>query len=331
MVKFNSIIKKMILRIISKGLDGESIFNRKWDNLIILDACRYDVFAEAIKEFKVEGKLEYIISLGSDTTEFLQRNFTDTKYEDIVYVTANPFVNIILKGKVYKIIPVWDHGWDPELGTVPPQQVLYHTLKSYLKYPDKKFIVHFIQPHYPYISYIFRPMQDALEQLRRDALINTPRKDFALPLGLRRLIRVLYERKIYHAKFYVEIKENDHIRAYKNNLRWVLPYALKLANLLPGTNVITADHGEAFGERLHRFIPIKVYGHLPEIHIPVLVKVPWLVIENKSPKEVALRNIREEIRKLSTESIRSRISKVKERLKQESKSISSRVIYSIKD
>ena len=68
-------------------------FSRDWDYLIILDACRYDDFIHVIKELGFDlSNIDEFTSLGSDTTKFLMKNFTD----DIVYVSVNPFINIIL-------------------------------------------------------------------------------------------------------------------------------------------------------------------------------------------------------------------------------------------
>lgn len=151
-------IKDMLLKILSRNNNnGNSIFDEDWDNLIILDACRYDAFYEILKRgrIKIKGRLEYRISKGSDTSQFLLKNFIKERYDDIIYITANPLVSIILKNRVYKIIPVWRFGWDEEYKTVHPKTLYYYTLKTYdkYKYLGKRFIIHFIQPHYPYIGY----------------------------------------------------------------------------------------------------------------------------------------------------------------------------------
>ena len=62
-----------------------------WDVLIILDACRHDYFAEAYGDF-FRGKLEQRISLGSSTPEWRIKTFKKT-YNDIVYISANPYIN----------------------------------------------------------------------------------------------------------------------------------------------------------------------------------------------------------------------------------------------
>jgi hypothetical protein len=43
-----------------------NIFNEEWDNLIILDACKYDYFEKLLKK-RMKEKLEYRISQGSNT------------------------------------------------------------------------------------------------------------------------------------------------------------------------------------------------------------------------------------------------------------------------
>ena len=66
------------------------ILDEDWDNLIILDACRYDFFKEEIEKRQIDGYLKKVISRGSHTLNFLKENFTEDYYNDIVYITANP-------------------------------------------------------------------------------------------------------------------------------------------------------------------------------------------------------------------------------------------------
>lgn len=76
-----------------------------WDTLVILDACRYDMFEE-INE--TEGELEHRYSRGSCTPDFIRENFPEGEFHDTVYVTANPmycgpkFKNTILRSDFTK-------------------------------------------------------------------------------------------------------------------------------------------------------------------------------------------------------------------------------------
>jgi hypothetical protein len=56
---------------------------------------------------------------------------------------------------------------------------------------------------------------------------------------------------------------------YEENLRIALESVSDLVPELDGRVVVTADHGEAFGEE-------GVWEHHIETHIPALVEVPWL-------------------------------------------------------
>ena len=126
-----------------------NVMEEDWDFLIVLDACRFDYFSEIYGDF-FDGKMEKIISVGCSTIEWLKRSFTDY-YSDVIYISANPYVNSKMgiagfdaKRHFYKVVDVWDFGWDSELGTVPPREVNKAALKYYLKHPEKRFIVHYL-------------------------------------------------------------------------------------------------------------------------------------------------------------------------------------------
>ena len=60
------------------------------------------------------------------------------------------------KKHFYMVVNVWDFGWDERIGTVPPGEINRAVLRFYLKYPRKRFIIHYMQPHAPYLSAKFR-------------------------------------------------------------------------------------------------------------------------------------------------------------------------------
>ncbi|MFX1303253.1 MAG: hypothetical protein ACFE9X_07835 [Promethearchaeota archaeon] len=240
--------------------NGFYIFNESWDNLIILDACRYDVFKEQYLKRNMKGELFKKVSRGAHTISFLFENFTKNYYDDIIYITANPYVNKFLKGKFYKIISVWKDNWDEKHHTVLPETMYDYAIKTLLKYPNKKYIIHFMQPHFPYIGY-------KLEK-------NIPNKSFF---------------SLYAAEIYTHIEYYTHIKIYKKNLQIALTYIEKLINVLPGITIVSADHGEAFKEKLHTLIPFTFSGHRRGIRMPSLVNVPWLIIRPEE-KDHSIRN-----------------------------------------
>lgn len=230
-------LKKSVVAIFFRKNNGIYVINGDWDNLIILDACRYDLFKELNQ---IDGKLGYRYSRGTHTREFLLENFRATEYDDIVYVTAQPRVYVDLKNtKFYKTIHVWKDKWSDKHSTVHPKVMVDQTLKARKKYPNKRIISHFLQPHCPYIS--------------EDGVIMTCN-----------VFNLLRKNEICKEKVWT---------GYKENLEYVLNYVGYLVSKLPGKTVITSDHGEAFGEKLHPLIPYPVYSHPPGVRIDELIKV----------------------------------------------------------
>jgi len=225
----------------SKSNNGIYVWKYKWDNLIILDACRYDFFQNMMEPCEILGKLEKRISRGSSTYDFLLENFSRGNFSDIVYVTGNPYVDYLVKNAFYKTVSVWKDSWDEVLGTVLPDQIVKSAIKSKLTWPSKRVIVHFMQPHSPFVG-----------SYRKEGNF----WQIALEEGL-----------------------NEAVKAYKSNLEYVLPYVKRLLRVLPGVTVVTSDHGEAMGERATP-LRIPIYGHPKCVRISPLIEVPWLITKN---------------------------------------------------
>lgn len=244
------------------GNRGHYIMDEEWDNLIILDACRYDIFE---KHNDISGNLESRISRGGCTNEFLRENFQENTYEDVVYITANPLVDYHLKNKFHKIISVWKTDWNDELGTVLPSNVVRRTIDATIKYPEKRFIIHFVQPHYPFIGPWARENIPEHEGMKSVHLFED--KDETEHGG--QLIWNMLKDGV--------IDKEEVWKAYVENLLMVLPPTKRLIKNLRGKIIISSDHGNLFGEWLIP-VPIRGYGHPGGIYKKELVKVPWLVI-----------------------------------------------------
>lgn len=65
---------------------GLSVVDEDWDNLIILDACRYDVFRNHVD---LPGKTKQKVSKGSATSEFIVENFKNRDLSDTIVITGN--------------------------------------------------------------------------------------------------------------------------------------------------------------------------------------------------------------------------------------------------
>ncbi len=265
------------LKLFDRG-GGVRVLEEDWDSLIILDCCRYDFFEMVYEERGMKGDLKLIESIGTWTVEFLKENFRN-RCDDIVYVTANPYVDKYLEGKFYKIVPVWKYGWSKKYNTVPPWEVYSYALKTLKRYGDRRLIVHFIQPHHPYLT--LNCKDELLDKIRRSVLYDEKSR--------RATGKSLTE--IYSTDIYIKYSSDRIKDAYLENLRIVMPYVESLLNTLPGTTVVTSDHGESFGDRIHPLIPIRFYGH-GFTRLKSLIEVPWLTVEEhlkdpyRDPKEL---------------------------------------------
>jgi phosphoribosyl 1,2-cyclic phosphodiesterase len=125
----------------------ESFMRKDWDNLIILDACRPDFF-EDYNSF--EGEYTRKISLGGTSDEFFIRNMKGKNFYDTVYVTGNTSVEYV-DNSLYNIVKTYSDknnykpGWLPDV-------TLDAAIETYKKYPQKRLVVHFMQPHTPYLG-----------------------------------------------------------------------------------------------------------------------------------------------------------------------------------
>jgi len=185
----------------------------------------------------------------------------------------------------YKVIDVWDWGWNKELWSVHPREVNKATLSVISLYPNKRFIIHYLQPHYPYLFYkktIFASPIDRIKGFIRWKLHD---------LGLKRMADLMLgPPPSYLRKVAKKIGIEGLRMAYEFNLRLVLIYVKNLLRYLDGKIIITSDHGEDLGEQ-------GIYGHCQSY-------VPWLVI-NKPEKEVLYKN-----------RLKWKIKQVREKLKQ---------------
>lgn len=262
-----------------------------WDNLIILDGCRYDLFEETNT---IDGELEYRISPGSATPEFLTETFKDKIYTDTVYVTANPIYRTRDLGDdiFYEIIDVWNDSWDDELQTVLPSAMAEATLQAYEKYPNKRIISHFMQPHYPFIGDLAEKLGDhaGYELTYREITDGQRKRDNPTVWTL------LEEDKV---------TRGDVWDAYKENLEKALPHVQKIIDNIQEKTVITSDHGNSLGERAYPFGK-EIYGHPQGMRSDVLCKIPWLVIDGERSKEI--------ISEKSNNHIQETSKKVKDRL-----------------
>lgn len=106
-----------------EGTKSVDLMEEDWDHLIILDACRYDYFRRLYSNY-LSGELRLALSPASDTREWIKKVFRN-KYDEVVYVSANPHINskgVDVAGNGFdgrehfpRIVDVWDSGWEKRL------------------------------------------------------------------------------------------------------------------------------------------------------------------------------------------------------------------------
>lgn len=239
--------------------DGVDIFAEDWDNLVILDACRYDAFRH-LCEF--EGTLRKVQSRGSTSAEFVKGNFRGETAYDTVYVSANGYYDLLcddIDAEVHEFVPLYRGEYrDAADGlTTHPETITAHALGANDEYPHKRLIVHYLQPHQPYLGPFAAEHIDHGHGMN---IITTRNRN-------------------------PHLTDADLRRAYRENLELVLDEVENLLDAFRGKTVITADHGELLGERLP-VIPVKDYDHWYGLHVPELLNVPWFEIETGSRKKI---------------------------------------------
>ncbi len=280
----------------------KSIVDEPWKYLIVLDTCRYDYFKDNYSDF-LEGDLSCIRSNGTCTTQWRDNSFPD-KYDDIVYISANP--NFSANQSVYgynagehfhKVYELWNTEWDIYRGTVLPESMTRKALEISRQHPDKRFVLHFQQPHEPYL------MPGILSYGYDQANINSDRKLITAKRYrflkhktklLRFLLKYFKDRKFFISPSEWALRQllfmpprcaMDAVRrkygkkvlrkAYEENLRYALAQVKILSQQLEGEIIVTSDHGEFLGED-------GMYGHPKSSENPILRNVPWLVVSKSS-------------------------------------------------
>lgn len=264
-----------------------SIYNRKdpkiterdWDNLLLLDACRYDIFEKCNS---LPGEFDRYYSVASRTSEFVQKTFKDETFPEIVCVTASPkYYEQDSTNCFHEIINVWEDGWDSDLNTVPPEVMNKRVREVHQEQPNKRILAHYVQPHIPFIGEIGKQIQS----------------DF-------KFSNVMGEKEVPHVWKRLQSGELDPDivrQAYQENHEIILSKIEPMLHDLEGKTVVTSDHGNSFGTW-------GIYGHPAERHLKELIEVPWLEYENGKRKEIKKGSVSPERSDVDNEIVKDRLS-----------------------
>lgn len=241
-VKLHSLIKRWAQRPLeSPEKEPEGIFDKdEWDNLIIIDACRHDLYEE------VEGNTPKRTTVGGHSREFLEKTFSKGDFSDIVYISANFHTTPKLFRRAtgrepedvfHTVYQTHDTDWSED-NIVRPEAVVRDARSAKKLFPDKRLIIHFMQPHHPFQSLDLSDYEETT-------------------------VWKLAERG--------EIDDETIWKHYRENLEFVLPYAKELSNEFDGVTYLTSDHGNLVGEN-------NLYHHPYDAPSKPVREVPWTEI-----------------------------------------------------
>jgi len=243
-----------------------------WDVLVVLDACRYDLWNEVAPEYDLATNRE-VWSNASCSIDWINRNFNayPQHARRTGYVTANPFADHsttsarsadLRDGPLAYFKPLYQSHWselyDGQIATVVPEDVTDHAIAAWRDRDQQdmeRLVVHYMQPHEPYRS---RPEWGSGDNKLLENLV-----DSDTPAGS----------SIWPQLEAGNISRSEFWQVYKDNLRWVLDDVTeRLLPNLDGRVVVTADHGNAVGEWGE-------WHHPPGALGPAVRKVPWVDVD----------------------------------------------------
>jgi hypothetical protein len=251
----------------SRVKPGKNIYSKKWDALILLDACRVDALREVAPEYSFIESVDKVWSRGSSSHEWIARTFTTDYRPEIqktTFTTPNGFVEKTFRDgdyPPYRSVPLswakndiasaddfdlldtpWISGQDERYDMVPPRFMTDRAIHINRNRQPDKFIIQYYQPHKPYLRSAIKEQRPA----------------------------TAFETEPYEARKRGEISSEELWEMYLDNLRLVLDEVeILLKNIDAHQVVLTADHGELLGE-------LGIYGHPQGILHPKLRRVPWV-------------------------------------------------------
>jgi hypothetical protein len=264
--------------------DDTPIWERDWDVLCVLDACRLDLMRSVADEGQYDylppaEDVEDIWSVGSQSAEWMDRTFApayESEMERTAYLTGNPFSgqacehmavvsneSLPLSEEEFGLLyEAWRTEWlHASISTIPPRALTdaaVHVWRNRNQFDVDRIVVHYMQPHAPFRSraewFYGNADLEGWGQISGE--------DGGVGEGLwEKLRQGVHSREAFEA-------------AYRDNLEWVLDDLVTLVTNCDGDVVLTSDHGNAHGEW-------GVWSHPPGVSLPSLRRVPWVQVEGR--------------------------------------------------
>jgi hypothetical protein len=271
---------------------GTNVFEREWDLLVVLDACRADTLREFTDTYPWLNSVDEMHSVGSMSAEWVLKTFTEqyrAEIERTAFISRNVWSNRIFvdrlhehdndpEGRNYDQIrrgyPAWnpvttgafrhyerveatanhDHRLHPESTSIP-HIVTDRAISVGRNVDPGRLVVWYRMPHLK----LFADAVDWSPEDSLNALMNGPEP-----------VRDLRpEEQSYDPAPSGRVSRDRVCELYRQNLALVLAYVdILLRNLDAEKAIITADHGEGLGEG-------GVWGHPYGYPWPPVKTVPW--------------------------------------------------------
>lgn len=220
-----------------------------WDVMIILDACRFDLFQEFAPEHPVYEQFDSVsskYSCASTSREWFEKGFGsahDDEVSDVHYVTQNPFLARVDLERFHHVERLWNVEGQAETGRLTPSTVTDVALDAYESTEADRFIVHYLPPHAPF--------------LHCEGKYDLGEKSWGGE-----------SHDVWFGLQVNEFDEDEIWEDYGQNLLTVLDEVSRLRKCVSGDIVVSADHANGIGE-------FGQYGHPGYVPLPAIKQVPW--------------------------------------------------------
>ena len=192
----NKIGINKFIHILKSTTIGTNIFDRDWDILVLLDACRVDALSAVAPEYEFLSGIDSLQSVGGHSSESIAKTFVDEYEAEIrntAYLSANVYTHQILKShhhnpvstrkdRTYKLLAkaptvdvstlgriehlyqfepvgeVWPYGLVD--GGTPPRYVTARGIAVGRTKQFDRLILHYLQPHTPFTATAHREDRD---------------------------------------------------------------------------------------------------------------------------------------------------------------------------
>lgn len=237
----------------------ELIKINKWKTMIVLDACRYDIFKEINN---INGSLFRVNSESHQTSTWYENHWTKNFNEDTILVSAHPMMWWTdIHKSFFKAIYVDSDNNNKDWKD--PFYTFEKALEIRGDYFDKKLLIHLIPPHLPFRGVEGKKFNEKIGYF--DDIAWLKKYD-----GGKDILELVNKYGQSSKDNWLELR-----KYYMENLQISIDGINRYLSINNKKVVITADHGELIGE-------FNTYGHrYHKDGLQLLKTVPWLRVSEK--------------------------------------------------